>query len=769
MTSLRIFPLVLAPSVLAAAMNSADAIQARLRATAIRPAPAAAPEAPSPTFIVPAPDGIFNGMAPVVTGIPFAPGQMLDATGWHVETAAGVTVPAQVMPAAWWPDGSVRVAHVALVASVRPGGGDTFRLAPGAPAPVSGGVSVSETDLRLSVSTGAAAYEFDKRVFRVNDRDFRLAARGATYTAVPFSSPASEGPLGAVPPWQVEVLGPVMTIVKVEGDFRRSDGRLFDRLVRFRARLTFWRGIDRVRVELTFRQNQSYNFNNGPHPPPVSIDGLSFGNVALLPDGPHAFGAGTEKTFDLDVQGGSASIAAVDWDPDRAFPSPAPRPIGFADPAYVESTGAFGLIVAPLAGVPGEQGEALERFERLQRAKVRAEDVERLACDASPTAVAHLAADRGSWRDYGDLRWAGDCQDGPFSRNIYDWVAALYMHALRTRRVEFANAAQIMARHEIDLDIYHTWENGPWFNFMKNWETGNHNGPDNCFGAGRPSHTWNRGYLLHYLLTGERRGLDAVRETAEGARGYLYETNGPPIRDREIRIAGWLTQVLVTRYLLDPRTPFETPNGPVSPLEAVATAAEGIVQLEEGDGARGYVLGEEGGDGLSPLQILYAMQGLFDAYELVLRHSGHPMEGRLRATMERMARFLIGASFGGETRGGKYLPLQLNYWYDLGRPGRADGQVAWMLMAADAAGWLWLRTGDSAALDYARRAFRDFVFYRETGGNTPVDPGTRAPAAYGSCFYVGTEAKIHGWSGRFGQWYLAAEREARRGLAPARR
>lgn len=718
-------------------------------------------DAMRPSFVVPSPDGTLIGTAPAITGMPFAPSVMRDPQGWRVETESGVPVAAQLVPAAYWSDGSIRVVHVALVADVRPGGGERYRLVQGKAGAIDRPLALGDDGARLTVNTGASTFTFDKRSFVVDGRDFRLVVRGVQYVAAPFSAPASQGPLGQVAPWQVEVSGPMMAVVKVEGDFRKADGTSFDPLIRFRARMTFWRGSSKVRVEFTFRQNHSQNWNPGPYPAPLQVDEVRAGDLQLLPRGPHAFGAGLEKTFDLDVERGTISHVVIDWDPAQPFPRPAPRPVGFPDPAYVESTGAYGLMVTPISGIAGERGEALERFERLHRAQVMPSEVDPQRCLPSGTIVEHMARFRGNWRDYGDLHWGSDCgADEPFSRNHYDWIAALYMHALRTGYVEFFDAAQIMARHEIDLDIYHTWENGPWFNFQKNWEMGNHMGPANCFGGGRPTHTWNRGYLMHYLWAGERRGLDAVIETVEGARGFLYEAAGVPLKEREIRGAGWLSMVLGSRYILDPTTPLNTPKGPVSPAQAVADALEGIIRLEEHDGSRGYVFFDENAKQVQPLQSLYALEAMTDAYEFVLRGSGHPIEARLRATMERMVRFITTtATFGGATRDGGYVPMQITYRWVPGQTKPDDGQAAWMLFASDAAGWLWLRTGDADALDYARRAFRDFVFYRESGGDKPLDPKSRTPIAYGSCFYVGTESKIHGWSTRFGQWFLAAERE----------
>ena len=82
-------------------------------------------------------------------------------------------------------------------------------------------------------------------------------------------------------------------------------------------------------------------------------------------------------------------------------------------------------------------------------------------------------------------------------------------------------------------------------------------------------------------------------------------------------------------------------------------------------------------------------------------------------------------------------------------------------MAGNAAGFLYRETGETAYRDYARNAFRDYVRYVGIiPGDSYGDPSGRTPASYNSTVFTGTESKIHGWSSRYGQYYLATEQGA---------
>ncbi|MBK8599134.1 MAG: hypothetical protein IPN83_26955 [Holophagales bacterium] len=63
----------------------------------------------------------------------------------------------------------------------------------------------------------------------------------------------------------------------------------------------------------------------------------------------------------------------------------------------------------------------------------------------------------------------------------------------------FLDAARLFARHEENLDVYHSADDGPAFNFQKQWEDRPRTTrPTTASAAGTPP-TWTQGYALHWL------------------------------------------------------------------------------------------------------------------------------------------------------------------------------------------------------------------------------------------------------------------------------
>ncbi|MCX6551822.1 MAG: hypothetical protein NTY02_12625, partial [Acidobacteria bacterium] len=294
----------------------------------------------------------------------------------------------------------------------------------------------------------------------------------------------------------------------------------------------FFRGKDEARVWLTFRNNNSFGWDAGgdgqPRQEDVVLTGAGFGSATLLgAGGSYHLGSGVEKTWETVVPAsGSTNVRTTRFAADGTLlgGDAPPRPLAAASPDYYASTRAWGRIGLPVSGQAADRQADFDRFERIQRAKVDSSAVENPPGLTGMTAWGHLSRDLASWNDYGDLRWDGNgC--GTLSSNHYDWSYGMFLQFMRTGYLGFADAARVFARHEIDFDIYHTGADGPAFNYQKNWEDRpSHDNPDNCFGGGRPSHTWSQGYALQWLLTGDRRGKDAFDEIQEGVRQYVYES-----------------------------------------------------------------------------------------------------------------------------------------------------------------------------------------------------------------------------------------------------
>ena len=82
---------------------------------------------------------------------------------------------------------------------------------------------------------------------------------------------------------------------------------LRDELVRFRARLIFYRNKPEVRLLLTFQNNNSFGWDPDRHNGKAAIllNGARFG-IDLLPNGSYVFGSGIEKTWEVIASPGGA-------------------------------------------------------------------------------------------------------------------------------------------------------------------------------------------------------------------------------------------------------------------------------------------------------------------------------------------------------------------------------------------------------------------------------------------------------------------------------
>lgn len=699
----------------------------------------------------------------VTSGVPFAEGTLRDPALVRLLLGAS-ELPLQVRKTASWPDGSVRwlLLDFPVDLPAAPGSVSVSLRTGEAPAPV-GGVTVDERPATLTVRTGSETFTFAKSELVLRGHRFEVDAGGTTYRGVPES-------------WTIEEPGPVKAVVRVEGflatplDFRLGDWEL----VRFRMRLTFWRNDAAIRASVTFQNRGPYCFDPDgcTRAPAIELSGMRLGTALVPPGGLYVFGPGVEKTWDVVVAAtGTATVRDPRFaaDGSRAENSVPPAPLAVAPPAYVVSTGGWGPMALPVTGLPPDRQEDFDRLEKLHRALVLPSDVEDLPGRPGTTVWTHLAQDLGSWNDYGDLRWDGNgC--GTLSGNHYDWSYGMALHFLRTGRVEFADAARLFARHEADLDVYHSAADGDAYAFQKNWEDrASHETPDNCFGGGRPSHTWTQGYALHWLLTGDPRGRDAFEELQEGIRRYVYESFSGEgrVSTSEIRTQGWLVENLVARWRIEPDAVLKTSWGPKGLPQAMKDVLEDVFARESVAGGKGFVFDSEnpGSDTgwRAPLQHLYFLDPALAAYDEVFRRTDPAYAKRLLGLAERMVDWLSGVTYGGDTdASGRYRPRQIPYAFDAREPfdRQGQGQVPYGFLAANAAAFVAVETGRTKLLEDARATFRDAVRYAlAIPGEAYGDPAARSRASWDSAVFPGTESKVRGWTNRYGQRLLAAERD----------
>ncbi len=694
---------------------------------------------------------------PITSGVPFAQGALANA-GLARMLSGGAEVPAQFLTTATWPDGSVRWLLCDFQTDLAASGSSSFTLQTGTAAQSVTGVTVDNQASALAVNTGAATFSFDKTQLSVLGSFFTATYGGAGYVATPSSTDA----------WVVEENGPMKAVVRIDGTWRNGGSPLRDALIKFRARLFFHRNKSDVRLALTFKNNNSFGWDNNLNKQPdLTITGFAFGSTALLPSGgSYVFGSGVEKTFEVTAATGLSPVprqTRYNGDGTVATGYVADRPLALASPEYYSSTSAWGRITPPIAGLTADRQADFDRFEKLHRAMISTADLENPPNLTGITAFQHLYQDVSTWNDYGDLRWGGDM--GQWSGNHYDWVFGMYMHLLRTGTLGFGNIARVMARHEIDFDIYHTTNDGNAYNQQKEWESRpSHNSPDNSFGPGRPTHTWSQGYALHWLLTGDPRGRDAYEEILEGLRLYIWESfnNQGQCNTNEIRLHGWITENLVTLWRINPSTVWHTTDyGDKTIPDTIKAVLTNVFAREAAAGRQGFVYAGDPDNPDThtrhPLQNCYFIEPAAKAYEEVFDGRDAAYAADLLALVKRMTTYLISITYGGDTNASGYRPLQVPEYINGSDP--VEGQIPYLLMAGNAAAFCYLHGSETAYLTYLRSAFQDYSrYYGVAGPDSYVDPTLRSPTCYNSNIYVDTESKIHGWSSRYGQFLFAVER-----------
>ena len=230
----------------------------------------------------------------------------------------------------------------------------------------------------------------------------------------------------------------------------------------------------------------------------------------------------------------------------------------------------------------------------------------------------------------------------------------------------------------------------------------------------------------------------------------------------EIRTQGWLTDNLVTLWRIAPDTLFATTDyGDETIPATIQHVLRDVFDREAAAGSNGFVYASEPVNPQTrhPMQNCYVLEPLAKAYEEVFLGRDDVYAGQLLALSKRMTRFLMGVTYGGDTNGaGLYRPLQIPEFMNTPTE-RTLGQIPYLLMAANAAGFCYLYGGEPEFLNYMRAAWQDYCRYFSIDGEEGryIDSALRMPTSYNSCIYVDTESKVHGWSSRFGMFALAVE------------
>jgi hypothetical protein len=183
---------------------------------------------------------------------------------------------------------------------------------------------------------------------------------------------------------------------------------------------------------------------------------------------------------------------------------------------------------AAAEAVPYMAPAALDPDQRYQRLVSAAVD------EPSSFTQKREVVDEYGWRNFGDVyadheavRDTGDQPLVSHYNNQYDAVAGFIFQYMRTADVRWWRLCDELARHVVDIDIYHTGEDKPAYSGGMFWHTNHYvdaeTSTHRCYSRSSPAfsggpsaeHNYTTGLLLHFLMTGCVASRAAVLTLAE--------------------------------------------------------------------------------------------------------------------------------------------------------------------------------------------------------------------------------------------------------------
>lgn len=261
-------------------------------------------------------------------------------------------------------------------------------------------------------------------------------------------------------------------------------------------------------------------------------------------EGLYLFDAGRHKTYEMLISFSGSSLKGQGERLSNMLQNPL---MALAPSEWFAETKALGMIAPTGFHAPDpEVDEAIQRFERLQRAMILEEESDNgwtifnIKTNDPPHWEFTQQNRFFNWMNFGDLLWSGQ---SPCNLH-YDWTYAMLLHYVRTGESGFFRAGTHMAKYRYDVGQYHgerTDDHGnhKWLNHFQFYESSGHADPNLAYYPSRvagPSHTWNGGLLLYYLLTGDPKAAQAARENGIAALNY-YDEGGsktPANRDAPV-------------------------------------------------------------------------------------------------------------------------------------------------------------------------------------------------------------------------------------------
>lgn len=430
----------------------------------------------------------------------------------------------------------------------------------------------------------------------------------------------------------------------------------------------------------------------------------------------------------------------------------------------------------PTFGLPELTRDALSRYE----------DYIGMFVDETKDAKNHLTVERlreargwwpnskadwYGWENFGDMSWGTNIWCGL----VYDWPHSFWLHYMRTNDERYRILAKEATDHHIDLDLVKIYDGSPYVIFGDGtwmWETeggkhvNNHHKATSTSGFAF-SHTWNGGYTLGYLLTGDYRYLEAVQRTAKAVRRF-YSTKGRDcIRgedylDTQTRCHAWSILLLVNEYRV---------SGNLQNLrDAMNIFIHSLLYMEQlpefpGSNGQGYILFRDTTYDRKCI-VTFLTYPLEPLCELHYEASNAGLDvANLESYLQRSLNWLKNFAYvGGDTNAkGHYSLLTISYATDPFNPERnMGGTLAHNILVAGAFGYmsevLKSKHPDIAAdyLTFARKAFKDLMLYKveKKAKDYYHDPKTYSPVGWD---WLPTMPKEMGYIGRGGQFYLHSE------------
>ncbi len=308
-------------------------------------------------------------------------------------------------------------------------------------------------------------------------------------------------------------------------------------------------------------------------PKGIRLDSSGRIDVQLFPRSwatPHRFRGGIQKTHDLLFQFHSGDAQDADVESvARAFAAPM-RALG--PPALYRDSKALGFVSV----------EDPSRFRMYDEAIAGVLDYQ----GGRPDTQGDIYRELEDKDEYGWLNWGDHYREG--SKNLrywgnnefdFSWVMLLGYLRGADHDDRFFQRGEAMARHLIDIDLYHTDRDIFWANrgLKKHDASGvtDHNRDPNL------SHFWLDGLVLYYWLTGDEGARDALEELGQWLQNREEDPVGRPgnlAYCGEVRSKGWVLQALVGLFeCLGDRRYFELAKRVIPAEIALVTTSEGWI------------------------------------------------------------------------------------------------------------------------------------------------------------------------------------------------